>query len=415
MVERSTAKNCKPSIGRCQREGLSEDFAEYRDVLGSLVLRSGAVYNNHCVPYISCGKMIDDSVLHRPKMSYHDALNYLAQKTSVIELYDRLGGRVAVCPEWNGRILTSTCEGLEGESFGCVHVQAIDAEHFEDYGGEDHWTLSPIVHSFAVETIKEHKAVLQRTLQTNDANGVPGEFHLSRTISLLNKQKIETWFGDAVADSFGQEDVSAVGFCSENTVKVPEKTCIASRLRGMFNPSPNTVVVLSTPPDIFASEPSSMEPSPMEPSQMELSSMDVDYLGSAPHGRIRHLPHALLVHADGRGRCQVTMPFAEAPLIIGAIELRFGTLTLWTFDVPNDSEKDAIRIYNSGHSHTEELDWTAYYETNCFSAARELLPDDSLTYYQATLHLNAGNDVLDGLVRQLFDVSLEEIAKKMHL
>ena len=333
-------------------------------------------------------------------MSYHDALNYLAQKTSVIELYDQWGGRVAICPEWNGRILTSTCDGLDGESFGCVNVQAIDDECAEDYGGEDHWTLSPIVHPFTVDTIKEHKAVLQRTLQTNDANGVPVEFHLSRTISLLHKQKIEALFGDIVADALTQENVSAVGFHTENTVKTPEKACVASRLRGMFNPSPNTVIILSTPSEDFATE---------------SSPIDIDYQGGSPHGRIRHLPQNLLVHADGRGQCQITMPFPDAPPILGAIELRFGTLTLWTFDVPNGSEANAIRLYNSGRSHAEELDRMAYYETNCFSAAQELLPEDSLTYCQTTLHLNAGNDVLDNLVRQVFDVSLEAIAKKMHL
>jgi len=330
-------------------------------------------------------------------MPYHDALNYLTQKTSVIELCNQLGGRVAVCPEWNGRVLTSTCDGLEGESFGWVNVQAIDAECFEDFGGEDHWTLSPIVHSFAVELIKENKAVLQRTLQTADANGVAVEFQLSRSISLLNRQTIGALFGDDVANALEQEDVSVVGFRTENTVSSSEKACVAGRLRGMFNASPNSVVILTTPPENFLSE---------QPS------IDVDYLGGAPHGRIRHLPQALLIRADGRGQCQITMPFPDSPPIFGALELRLGTLTLWTFDLPNDSEEDAIRIYNSGRSRTSTLDWAAYYEINCFSAAQELLSEDSRTYCQSILHLNANNDVLDGLVRNIFDVSLEEILRK---
>ena len=329
-------------------------------------------------------------------MSYHDALDYLAQKTSVIELVDQFGGRVAVSPDWNGRVLTSTCDGLDGDSFGCVNVQAIDADRYEDFGGEDLWTISPFVHSFGIEDIKEHKTVLQRTLPMNDANGALIEFHLSRSISLLSRQKIGDLFGDAVAGSLAQEDVSVVGFRSENTVRSQEKAHVASRQRGMFNASPHTFVIVSTPPDDLA-----LEPFPVE----------TDYLGGSPHGRIRHLPQALLIRADGHRQCQTTIPFSASPPIFGAVGLRFGTLTLWTFDAPGDSEEDMIRIYNSGHPHTDELEWTEYYEMNCFSAAQKLQPEDSLTYRQYTLHLNADNDTLGHLVQQLFGVPLEKFPR----
>jgi hypothetical protein len=329
-------------------------------------------------------------------MSYHDALNYLAQKTSVIELYDQLGGRVAVCPEWNGRVLTSTCDGLEGNSFGSVNIQAIDTDRFEDFGGEDQWTISPLDLSFSVETIKENKAVLQRTLHMNDANGTLVEMSLTRVISLLSRQKIGALFGDVVANALKQDDVSVVGFRTENTVRSSEKAHVASRQRGMFNACPHTFVVVSTPPENYILSPQHTAPR-----------IDIDYLGGAPHGRIRHLSQALLVRADGHGRCQVTMPFADAPSIFGAVELRFGTLTLWTFDAPDKpEEKDMIRIYNHGRPRVGEWDWATYYEMNCFSAVRKLLPEQSLVYRQCTVHINANNDILEEIVRQIFDVSL---------
>ena len=332
-------------------------------------------------------------------MSYHDALNYLAQKTSVIELYDQLGGRIVVCPEWNGRVLTSTCGGLEGDSFGCVNVQAIDAECYEDFGGEDLWTISPFVCSFVLENIKENKAVLQRTLQMADANGTSVECLLTRSISLLSRKNAGAMFGDAVTDALEQSDVSVIGFDTENTVRTQEKAHIACRQRGMFNASPYTAIIVPTLPESFASEP---------------FSVDVDYLGSAPHGRIRYLPKTLLIRADGQKRCQVTMPFSSSPPIFGAVESRSGTLTLWTFDLPNNPEKtDMIRIYNPDRHHGNGFDRAAYYEVNCFSTVRELLPEDSFTYYQCTLHLIADNSVLDGIIRQTFGIALEDISKKM--
>lgn len=330
-------------------------------------------------------------------MSYHDALNYLVKKTSIVELYDQLGGRVAVCPEWNGRVLTSTCDGLDGNSFGYVNVQAIDAEDFENFGGEDLWTISPIDLSFTVESIKENKTVLQRTLRMADANGKSVEFHLSRSISLLSRPKIGTAFGDAVADSLKQEDVSVVAFRSENTIQSQEKVSVASRQRSMSNACPHTFIVVPTPPENFM-------PKPLP--------IDIDYLGGSPHGRIRHISGALLIRADGHGRCQATIPFSAVPPVFGAVELRSGTLTLWTFDVPEKSEEeDVIRIYNHGQPRTGGSDWSTYYEINNFSVVRELLPGNALSYCQCTLHLNAGNDILGGLVGQIFDVSLDNFPK----
>ena len=337
-------------------------------------------------------------------MSYHDTLNYLVQKTSVVELYDQLGGRVAVCPDWNGRVLTSTCDGLEGDSFGFVDVQAIETDRVEDFGGEDQWTLSPLIYSFAIESIKPNEAVLQRTLRMADANGVSVEFHLTRSISLLCRKQAGEMFEDAVAvtEALRHDDVSVVGFCTENTIRTQEKACIVSRQRGMFNASPHTTVIVPTPSVDFASEP---------------FSVDVDYLGGAPHGRIRHLPQSLLIRADGQKRCQVTMLYSTAPPIIGAVELRSGTLTLWTFGVPRDYEEknDVIRIYNPDCPHRHDFDWETNYEVNCFSAARELEPEQSFTYCQNTLHINADNAVLDDLMRQIFGVSLGAVSRKMLL
>jgi hypothetical protein len=107
------------------------------------------------------------------------------------------------------------------------------------------------------------------------------------------------------------------------------------------------------------------------------------------------------------------VPFFDLPPMIGAVDLRSGILTLWKFDLPYDSEENMIRIYNSGHTYAEEWNDYPYYEMNCFSAAKELQPEETMTYCQTILHLSADNDNLDWIVQQIFNVSLEEIAQKM--
>ena len=60
---------------------------------------------------------------------------------------DDAGARVAIAPEWQGRVMTSTCAGLEGPSFGFVNRDFIEAgktdPHFNNYGAEDRLWLSP--------------------------------------------------------------------------------------------------------------------------------------------------------------------------------------------------------------------------------------------------------------------------------
>ena len=60
-------------------------------------------------------------------MSYGEARDFLAKHTKLVELTNEEGARVAVCPEWQGRVMTSTCGGLDGPSFGFVNHEFIEA------------------------------------------------------------------------------------------------------------------------------------------------------------------------------------------------------------------------------------------------------------------------------------------------
>jgi len=79
-------------------------------------------------------------------MSYADAKEFLAKHTKVVELTGKSGGRVLVCPEWQGRVMTSAC-APDGLSFGFINREFIEAgepnKHINNYGGEDRLWLSP--------------------------------------------------------------------------------------------------------------------------------------------------------------------------------------------------------------------------------------------------------------------------------
>ena len=80
-------------------------------------------------------------------MLYGEARDFLAKHTTLVELTNDAGARVAVAPAWQGRVMTSTCGGLEGPNFGFVNREFIEAgqsdPHFNNLGAEERMWLCP--------------------------------------------------------------------------------------------------------------------------------------------------------------------------------------------------------------------------------------------------------------------------------
>ena len=65
----------------------------------------------------------------------------------MVELTDGGMARVLICPEYQGRVMTSTCSGEDGASLGWINRDYIEAGkpnlQFNNFGGEDRIWLSP--------------------------------------------------------------------------------------------------------------------------------------------------------------------------------------------------------------------------------------------------------------------------------
>ena len=79
--------------------------------------------------------------------TYGDAFNFLVAHTKVVQLTGENGERVAICPEYQGRVMTSSTKDLEGTSHGWINREYIKRgsvdKHFNNYGGEDRLWLAP--------------------------------------------------------------------------------------------------------------------------------------------------------------------------------------------------------------------------------------------------------------------------------
>ena len=74
-------------------------------------------------------------------------LNFLQGKDSVLVLKNKSGkGQLIVSAKYQGKVFTSTAEGLAGKSFGWINYPAFDGElnqHMNAYGGENRLWLGP--------------------------------------------------------------------------------------------------------------------------------------------------------------------------------------------------------------------------------------------------------------------------------
>ncbi|MDR2757144.1 MAG: hypothetical protein LBC20_15715 [Planctomycetaceae bacterium] len=346
-------------------------------------------------------------------MSYRDAVNYLGSKTRILELCNQIGGRIVICPDWNGNVMTSTCDGIDGNSFGLINVNAIDAGKtdwfYNSYGGEDQLIFFPESGMFVIDSMPQHPVVrMRRSVKLNTVHGNHAEFDLIRTVRLLERYEVHETFGNAAAISLDQMDVSFVGFVTANSivnsaVRSPSWAHpISIQIRGMFNSGQSTVAIVPFQP---AEEPESE------------ASIGTDFFGSSPHGRLRFLPSAVLLRADGKYRCQVTVPRKRAKPFLGTLDFREGTLTLVTFDMLelpySDELEQEVRAYNHGPTFLGETEFAPFYEFNIFSLISELPHGETRTFHQYTLHINADNQTLTYLVQEVLGVEYEQVYEKM--
>jgi hypothetical protein len=346
-------------------------------------------------------------------VSYREAVNYLGSKTRILELCNQIGGRIVICPDWNGNVMTSTCDGIDGNSFGLINVNAIDAGKtdwlYNSYGGEDQLIFFPESGEFVIDSMPQHPVVrMRRSVRLNAVHGNHVEFDLIRTVRLLERYEIHEAFGDAAAVSLDQMDVSLVGFVTTNSIvnnvihspsRIPP---VSIQIRGMFNSGQSMAAVIPF--------------QPAEDPKLEVP-IDTNFFGSSPHGRLRYLPAAALLRTDGKYRCQVTVPHERAKPFLGTLDFRGGTLTLVTFDILelpySDELKQEVRAYNHGPTFPGETDFAQFYEFNIYSQIRKWSHGETRTFHQYTLHINADNRTLTYLVREVLGVEYEQVYEKM--
>lgn len=382
--------------------------------------------------------------------TYRDDLEFLARHTQVVELTDGAGARVAICPEYQGRVMTSTCAGPEGPSFGWINRRFIEEgrqdRHFNNYGGEDRFWLGPEGGQFAlwfapgaqqvlanwitppglndgpfriVSRAQDPYYRLTRRMQLLNASGTRFDLDVTRDVRLLKAHDFSSLFGEEAAALLGKSDVRVVGFVTDNTITnrgdaMSEETGLISIWTlGMFPPGDRTYIIIP----YVAGDEADLGPV-----------VNADYFGSVPPERLRVTPQAILFHGDGKYRSKIGVVPARARPMCGSIDFQRGVLTLVHYTLPDDPASalyvnnlwdlpqeepyagDALNSYNDGPPEPGAESLGGFYELETLSPARPLARGESLSHRHRTFHIQADADSLARLARLVLGVDLNDVA-----
>ena len=385
-------------------------------------------------------------------MSYGDARAFLAKHTKLVELADNGGARVAICPDWQGRVMTSTFGGADGPDFGFINRPFIEAgqlnPQFNNYGGEERMWLSPEGGQFSLmfdpgaeqsfenwrtppalnETTWDVKSGLgtphcRITTRINLQNASATEFDLNvtRDVRLVTDPMIEQLFGNEVLQMLGQPSVSKVGYETVNTVTnqgpamTREGGLVSIWILGMLNASPQTVVIVPYRPG------NESDLGPVVKS---------DYFGQIPAERLKITPRAVLFAADAKHRAKIGTSQRRAKSVLGSIDFAASVLTVVQFTMSDDPVHDlymnnmwevpqeepyvgdVANAYNDGpNSSGDQLG--EFYEIESLSPATELKNGDSLTHRHRTFHIQAEMPILVDLAKEILGVDLADVRNEM--
>jgi hypothetical protein len=359
-------------------------------------------------------------------------------------------GRVAVVPEFQGRVMTSATSA-GARSLGFVKHELVAshtlAKGINPYGGEDrfwlgpeggpfsvffapgtpeqtiaHWQTPAVIDSEPFELVAhdEHSARFARTARLVNAAGSVFDFRVERKIAVLDAHAALAELG---IDGDGLE---AVAFESENTlvnVGVSPWTRATGLLSiwilGMFPPSPHTTVVVP-----LATR--------AEQGLEELLGAELvrdAYFEKTSPERLRLVPAAggaaLLFRADGTLRTKIGVAPGAARPIAGSFDAEHGLLTLVSFTLPADARDyvnsvwgaaqaapfrgDVVNAYNDGPSAPGAAPFGPFYEIESSSPAAALAPGEALTHRHRTLHLEGPRAALERAARRALGLGLDAI------
>ncbi len=374
--------------------------------------------------------------------TFQEDVDFLKQHTQVLVLKDASQqAQVAVVPDYQGRIMTSTARGPSGRSHGWVNRELIASGQFEPhinvFGGEDrfwlgpeggqysiffapkvpfdleHWfTPAPIdTEPFRIAGSSSAQARFFRDLALTNYSGTVLRLKVEREVRLIDPRPTLEMLGASLPST-----VPAIGVESVNQIRntgdrawTQETGLLSIWILGMFNASDKSTVVIPFVPG---------------PETALGPAVNDTYFGKVPADRLVVRDGVLFFRGDANYRSKIGISPRRARSVIGSYDAENEVLTLVQYTLPPAAEGyvnsmwelqdepfsgDTVNSYNDGPSGAGAKQMGRFYELESSSPALALKPGETAIHVHRTLHLEGTASDLDPIARQCLGVSLEQV------
>jgi hypothetical protein len=378
--------------------------------------------------------------------TFDDDVTFLKKHVQVIVLTGEAGkAQVAVVPDYQGRVMTSTAGGGVGPSFGWLNREAIAdgtrKPHINVFGGEDRFWLGPEGGQYSIffrkgdpfnletwqtpeaidwgawETVSKSptKAVFRKLIKLTNYSGTEFQLTADRTVRLLPRERVSKLVGLDVGP-----DLDVVAYESENRITntgsqawTKEGGLLSIWILGMYQPSDQTTIVIP-----FRGG-----------SEKKLGPKVNDaYFGKVPADRLKVGQQHLFFKGDGKSRGKIGVGPSRAKPVLGSYAAELKLLTLVQFNKPKEVKEyvnsmweiqkepyagDVANSYNDGPPEPGKKPMGPFYELETSSPAAALQPGESLTHIHRTMHLQGPEDKLSEISTKVLGVTVPEIASAL--
>lgn len=382
--------------------------------------------------------------------TFEEDVEFLRKHGPVEVLETPNGGKVALSPLYQGRVMTSAV-GAGGRSLGFINYPFIAAGKtgtaFDNYGGEDRFWIAPEAGRYGyffprgiggenpftfeawqtpaalqlgaweMDTTRPDKGVLfSKVLELTNSSGARFWIKVERRVRALTVADLSAKLGLALPT-----DTRWVGFETVNRITNvgPAPFTAATGLPaiwsiGMFPASPDTHVVV-----------------PFD-NTVSLTGRPVndDYFGRIGADRlmVNEKDGYAIFKADGLSRGKIGVAGDRAMKVLGSYSASAGVLTVVNFDKPegnfpytNNEWKlqakpyagDVVNSYNDAGIVDPEgkAPTTAtFYELETLSPALQLNPGESAVHTHRTIHFVGEPDTLEPIASRVLGVGVKKIA-----
>lgn len=346
--------------------------------------------------------------------------------------------QLLVSTAYQGRVMTSTCQGLSGRSYGWINHDVIAEgkilEHFTPYGGEerfwlgpeggqyalyfspgsefifDNWKVPKQLDTEAFEMVlkTDTTAEFSKKMSLTNYQNTVLDIAVKRNIQLLDSSSLEELLGTKLP-----ENIDWVAYQTTNEISnigkeawTKDKGLISIWLLGMIKATEQTTVIVPFKPG----------------NEKDLGPVVNDaYFGEISAERLQIQDSTILLKGDGMNRGKIGISIARAKPFAGSWDAQHGVLTLIHTQLPTNKplyvnsmweyqnepyKGDVINVYNDGPLNENANHQPTFYELESSSPARPLKCGESLKHKQTTIHLTGDR-------RQLKQIALKTLGYKI--